>query len=364
MGIFMRGREESFKDVQKIVGYYAAWAVKSGFTPDKIDSDKVTHLNYAFADIGDDLKIHLGFPEVDPANFEKLNELKRKNPKLKTLISVGGWTWSGKFSDAALTEKSRSGFADSCVAFILKYGFDGIDLDWEYPVGKGLSTNKERPEDKQNFTLLLKAIRDRLNQQSRVDGKEYLLTIAGGPGQWYVDNTQLDILHHHIDYATLMTYDIHGTSGAYSDFNAPLYDNSDSSPHFKWSVDASVKAWLGTGFPQEKLIVGVPFYGHKYDFVNNANNGLYQTFSGGDFVEYHRLVNTYLSDSGYTRYYHRQSMVPWLFNGSSFISYDDEESIELKANYIKAKKLGGAAIWELSHDPGKVLLSVLNKLLK
>lgn len=360
----MSVKEESYRDDKKIVGYYAAWAVQSGFTPDRIDTEKVTHLNYAFADIGEDLKIHPGFPHVDFSNFDKLNQLKEKNPNLKTLISVGGWTWSGKFSDAALTEQSRSDFSESCVDFILKYNFDGIDLDWEYPVGNGLPTNVTRTEDKQNFTLLLKEIRRRLNQQSQADGKEYLLSIAGGPGHWYVNNTQLDILHRYIDFATLMTYDIHGTAGEYSDFNAPLYDNSDSSPQFKWSVDASVNAWLSSGFPQDKLVVGVPFYGHKYDLVDNVNNGLYQTFSGGDFVEYRKLVDTYLRDPGYIRYYHQQSMVPWLYNGSSFISYDDEESIELKARYIKTKNLGGAAIWELSHDPNKVLLTVLNKILK
>lgn len=352
------------KHNKKIVGYYAAWALKSDFAPDNIDTSLVTHINYAFADIGDDLKIHLGFPDVDISNFEKLNQLKEKNEKLKTLISVGGWTWSGKFSDAALTEKSRADFSDSCVDFILKYGFDGIDLDWEYPVGKGLETNIERPEDKQNFTLLLKAIRDRLNQQSKVDGKEYLLSIAGGPGQWYVDGTQLDILHQYIDFATIMTYDIHNSMDMFTDFNAPLYNNTDSSPQFKWSVDTSVDAWLSAGFPKDKLILGVPFYGHKFDSVTNANNGLYQPFSGCDFVGYRNLADTFLKDPGYTRHYHQQSMVPWLFNGSTFISYDDAQSIGLKAQFVKEKDLGGAAIWELSHDPEKILLSALNKGMK
>jgi chitinase len=345
----------------KVVGYYAAWAAYSGYTPDKVDASKLTHINYAFANIGSDLKIALGYPDVDPSNINKLNTLKQVYPNLKTLISVGGWSWSGKFSDVALTEASRTAFADSCVDFIVNYGFNGIDIDWEYPVNGGLSTNVRRPEDKQNFTLLLKKLREKLTARSLVDGKQYLLTMAGASGSWYVNNTELNILHKYLDYGNIMTYDIHGTWDGYTDFNAPLYNNSDTSPQEKWSVDSSVSAWINTGFPAEKLIVGVPFYGYKYNTVNNVNSGLYQTFSGGSSISYSSIASNYLNTTGYVRYFHQQSMVPWLFNGSTFISYEDEQSIGLKAQYIKSKGLGGATIWELSQDPNKILLGALYK---
>jgi len=345
----------------KMVGYYAAWAAYSGYTPDKVDASKLTHINYAFANIGSDLKIALGYPDVDSSNISKLNTLKQSNPNLKTLISVGGWDGSGKFSDVALTETSRTTFADSCVNFIVKYGFNGIDIDWEYPVSGGVSTNIKRPEDKQNFTLLLKKLREKLNARSLLDGKQYLLTIAGGDGSWYVNNTELDIIHQYLDYGNIMTYDIHGTWDVYTDFNAPLYNNNDISAQDKWSVDSSVNAWLKAGFPVEKLVVGVPFYGYKYNSVKNANNGLYQTFSGGSSISYSNIAANYLNSAGYVRYFRQQSMVPWLFNGSTFISYEDEQSIGYKAQYIKSKGFGGAAIWELSQDPNRVLLGALYK---
>lgn len=349
---------------KKVVGYYAAWAAYSGFTPDKLDAGKLTHINYAFANIGSDLKIALGYPDIDPANISKLNALKQANPSLKTMISVGGWSWSGRFSDAALTDASRTAFADSCVDFIVKYGFNGVDIDWEYPVSGGLSTNVKRPEDKQNFTLLIKKLREKLDARSLLDGRQYLLTIAGAAGQWYVNNTELGIMHQYLDFANVMTYDIHGNWDKYTDFNAPLYNNTDTSPQEKWSVDASVNAWLKTGYPAEKLIAGVPFYGYRYTAVTNANNGLYQTYSGGASVSYSTIAANYLNAPGFIRYFHQQSMVPWLFNGSTFISYEDEQSIGLKAQYIKNKSLGGAAIWELSQDPDKVLLGALYNGLK
>ena len=355
---------EPVASTKKVVGYYAAWAAYSGFTPDKLDVSKLTHINYAFANIGSDLKITLGYPDIDPANFSKLNALKQVNPNLKTLISVGGWSWSGRFSDAALTDASRTAFADSCVDFIVKYGFNGVDIDWEYPVSGGLSTNVKRSEDKQNFTLLIKKIREKLNSRSAIDGKQYLLTIAGASGDWYINNTELGLIHQYLDYANVMTYDIHGTWDKYTDFNAPLYSNTDNSPQERWSVDASINSWLKAGVPARKVIAGVPFYGYRYTAVYNANNGLYQTYSGGASIAYANIAANYLNAPGFTRYFHQQSMVPWLFNGSTFISYDDEQSMGLKAQYIKNKNLGGAAIWELSQDPNKVLLGALYNGLK
>jgi len=349
---------------KKVIGYYAAWSAYSGFTPDKIDASKLTHINYAFANISSDLKITLGYPDKDPANFKLLQSLKETNPNLNTLISLGGWTWSGKISDAALTDASRTTFANSCVDFIIQYGFDGVDIDWEYPVGGGLDTNSKRPEDKENFTLLLKKIREKFDERGLIDNNHYLLTIAGGASNYYIGNTEPELFHQYIDYANIMTYDIHGTWDSYSDFNAPLYNNDDISPQYKWSVNSSVQAWINAGFPADKLIVGIPFYGYMYETTENNINGLYQTFTKAKALSYNNIATNYLNTQGYTRYFHEQSMVPWLFNGTTFISYEDQQSIVLKADYIKSQGLGGAAIWELSQDPNKVLLNALSEGLK
>ncbi|CUX53284.1 Chitinase A1 precursor [Clostridium sp. C105KSO15] len=343
----------------KLVGYYAAWAAYYNYFPNQIDAGKLTHINYAFADIGSDLKLTLGYPDVDSSNIKLLNSLKQTNPDLKTLISVGGWNWSGKFSDAALTEETRTAFADSCVDFIKKYGFDGVDLDWEYPVSGGLATNARRGEDKHNFTLLLKKIREKLDAQGAADNKHYLLTIAGGADTSYINKVELSKLAQYLDYANLMTYDLHGYWDSNTDLLAPLYDNDDPSPQYKSSVDKAVNAWLGASFPAEKLVMGIPFYGYLYSSVSNSNNGMYQTFGGSSSIGYQDIKDKYLNKPGYTSHFHSQSMVPWLFNGTIFISYEDPKSIGYKSDYIKSKKLGGAMVWELSQDPKGELLSAL-----
>lgn len=342
-----------------IVGYYAAWAAYSGFTPSDVDATKLTHINYAFANIGEDLKITLGYPDIDLSNFEALRALKAQNPNLKTLISVGGWTWSGKYSDVALTEASRNTFADSVVAFLVQYGFDGVDIDWEYPVAGGLSTNTNRPEDKQNFTLLMQTLREKLDARGALDGKQYLLTFAGAATNSFVNNTELSKLSQYVDYATIMTYDLHGPWDGYTDLNAPLYLNSDVSLQYKSSVDAWVSKWLQSGFPANQLVMGIPFYGYRYSNVVNSNNGLYQTFSGAASISFATIQRDYLSRSASYQFYHAESEVPWYFDGSTFITYEDTNSVGAKANYIQTKGLGGAMIWELSQDPNHVLLDAL-----
>jgi len=350
---------EEQKTQQIIIGYYPAWKSYTGYTPESIDISKINHINYAFAKISPDFEIEMGYPDKDPENFKKFQELKKIKPDLKVLISVGGWDWSGNFSDMAATAERRAGFADSCVEFLVKYGLDGVDLDWEYPVGGGLKTNSNRPEDKDNFTLLLKEIREKLDAQELRDNKDYLLTIAAGASNYYIENTEVDKFHQYLDYVNLMTYDIHGPWDKYSDFNSPLYNNGHESPQYKISIDSSVEAWLKAGLPADKLIVGLPFYGYSYRVSKNANEGLYQTHNDGKALSYDSLKKEYINNPQYIRYFHHQSLVPWLYDGKTFISYDDYQSIGLKAKYIREQNLGGAMIWELSQDSEGELLNAL-----
>ena len=356
----------------KKVAYYTGWSTYSNFQVSNIDASKLSHLNYAFANISADGKIALGDSGVDvekpfpgdradqpyKGNFYQLTKLKEQYPHLKTLISVGGWTWSERFSDVALTEQSRTIFADSLLEFILKYDFDGVDLDWEYPVGGGEADNINRPEDKQNFTLLLQKIRETFDAQSTKDGKKYLLTIASGAGKWHVDNMELNLIQQYVDYIQLMTYDIHGSWEPLTGLNAPLYRDPDSGFNFEWSVQDAVQTYINNGVPANKIVMGVPFYGRVYNQVNNVNSGLYQSFTGGGSAKsYAELEANYINKNGFIRYWEPNSKVPWLFNGSQFISYDDVESMGYKTSFIKLMGLGGAMMWELSQDPNKVLLS-------
>ncbi|MDF3001118.1 MAG: chitinase [Bacillota bacterium] len=348
----------------KIVSaYYTSWSAYNGYSPLDIPASNLTNINYAFAKIGDDLKIQMGDPYIDPQNIAELNQLKNTFPQIKTLISIGGWNDSGKFSDVALSDASRTTFANSVVAFVKQYGFNGVDIDWEYPVGGGLSTNVARSADKTNFTLLLQKLREKLDAQSQLDGQNYLLTIAGGAGSSYAANTQLSLIANYVDYATIMTYDIHGTWDTYTDLNAPLYTPTETSPQYKWSIHQAVQTWIANGFPASKLVMGVPFYGYIYNGVTADGTGLYKNYTGGHSISYDTLLSTYTMNSSYIKYFHPEALVPWMFNGSTFISYDNEVSMANKAKYIVQNSLAGASIWELSQNKdGQLLTSLITNL--
>ncbi|MDR6227186.1 glycosyl hydrolase family 18 protein [Desmospora profundinema] len=369
----------------KIIAYYPGWATYDrNYQVTDIDASKVTHINYAFANIANgEIVVGDTYADTDKffpgdcwepgckrGNFNQLNKLKQRHPHLKTLISVGGWTWSGNFSDAALTDASRTKFANSAVRFVREWGFDGVDLDWEYPVSGGLHPG--RPEDKRNFTLLLQKVREKLNEAGRADGKQYLLTIASGAGPNYVQNTELDQVQRHLDWINIMTYDFHGSWEQMSGNNAPLFrDPADPFPQANtFNVQAAVQGHLNAGVPASKLIMGLPFYGRGWTGCGSANNGLYQNCSGPSqgtwepgVLDYTDIKNNYVNKNGFTRYWNDAAKVPWLFNPQTgtFISYDDEESIGHKTRFIKEQRLAGAMFWELSADRNHELLAKVRR---
>jgi len=374
---------------KKIIGYYTSWSVYvRDYHVQDIPADKIKYINYAFANINNSTgEIMLGdaYADIDkfyPGDswhadslrgcFHQLQILKANNPHVKTFISIGGWTWSTYFSDIALTPQSRETFANSCVDFIQKYKFDGVDLDWEYPVSGGMATNIYRPEDKQNFTLLLAELRSKLDQAGN-----YLLTIATSASPDMMDNIEIDLIHQYPDWINIMTYDFHGpwnkTADTVTNFNTPLYivpgDPTPEPYHSSFNVSAAVQAYLNQGVPPVKLNTGLAFYGRGYGSVPNVINGLFNTYSGpanagtweNGVFDYWDLEQNYINMNGYVSHWNDDAKVPWIFNPNTqiMISYDDTTSIEFKANYVKSMNLGGTMFWEFSGDKNSVLLNKL-----
>lgn len=366
----------------RIIGYYTSWSIYGrGFHVSEVDASRLTHLNYAFANvdyenftckIGDewaDLDIpYPGDLEGDGnlrGNIHQLQLLKERYPHLKVMISVGGWTWSGNFSEASLTAESREKLVKSCIDLFIKgeYGkfgthpgiFDGIDVDWEYPVGGGLAEGI--PEDKQNHLLLMQEFRRQLDALTEETGKTYELSIASGAGPAVIANMELAQLAETLDFMTVMAYDFHGSWEMTTNFNAPLYfsstDPAEDATNF--NVDQSVQNYLAAGVPPEKLVLGLPFYGKSWMEVEAANDGLYQaagkagpgTWEDG-ILDYSKILSDY--EPTYAKFRHPEANVPWLFDNGVFITYDDQETVIAKAEYIRANNLGGAMFWELSCD--------------
>lgn len=328
-----------------VVGYYASYARSSGFTPLNVDAGKLTHLSYAFATIDGNGEIALPSPSMDRQNFADLRTLKQQYPQLVTLISVGGWDYSGNFSVAAATSASRKAFAESCVNFILTHGFDGVDLDWEFPSAT----------EAKNYTLLLQAVRNALDRQSAKDGKRYYLTMAWSASPGMLGNLQPAKVASIVDYIFLMGYDLHGPWDSYADLNAPLYQTDDS-PNYQLSLDGSIRAYRNAGIPARKIVLGMPFYGYRYEVDDDSNDGLYSTFSSGSSISFNK-ISSLLSEGSFFELFHDSARVPYLFDGSTFITYDDEDSIAEKVQLARSYGLRGIGAWELSQDRSASLLT-------
>jgi chitinase len=327
---------------------------------DQIDAKKLTHINYAFVDIKNN-RAWLHREATDTLNFRNLNLLKKQNPSLKILISIGGWTWSGKFSDAVLTDTSRQAFAASAVDIISKFDMDGIDIDWEYPGRPGYEGNIYRPEDKQNYTLMFRELRRQLDSLQHQTGKKYLLTTAAGASGSFVEHTEMGNAQQYLDYINLMTYDFSG--GKIASHHTNLY----ASKAYKGSenADNAVTLFMAAGVPVNKLVMGIAFYGHVSNLVAGAK-GL------GDSVAtrlrgkgYTAIKDSLVSQPGYKIHRDRHAKAPWLYNVQTrqFISYDDEWSVKKKCKYVKNKKLGGVMFWEYSDDLKGYLLDEITNVL-
>ncbi len=364
---------------KRVVTYFTEWAVYDRkFTVADLPVDKLTTINYAFAKITEAGEVGIfdswaavekpfGADKWDTplkGNYHQLQLLKQSHPNLEILISVGGWTLSDRFSDVALTAQSRAKFAASAVDFCNKYGFDGVDLDWEYPVGGGLETNKYRPEDKHNYTLLVEEIRRQFNLADAVDGDHRLITIAAPAGFDKMVHFELATMSQSLDWMNLMTYDYHGSWENGTNHQAALFANpKDPSPlRDQYNISHTVDAYLGAGVPAEKLILGAPIYGRSWKGVPSVNNGLFQESAGAGkgtweigVVDYSDLLNKTKSQPDvYQLLWDEMAQVPYVYaptvEGGWFSTFETTQSLEKKIDYLMGKEMGGIMFWESSGD--------------
>ncbi len=326
--------------------------------PQEVSAAKLTRINYAFANLQKG-EIVEGFAH-DAENFAVLNSLKRDNPSLTVLVSVGGWAWSGDFSDMALTKQSRKLFIESAVKFVEKYELDGVDIDWEYP-GMAGDNHRFRPEDKQNYTLLLEELRARFDKEQKKLHRHLVTSIATGASTDFLEHTEMDQVQRYVDTVNLMSYDYYVPSwDKTTGHHAPLLTNP-ADPK-KISADRTVHEYESAGVPPEKLVLGVPFYGKSWTQVPDQNHGLYQPGkeAPNTYLPYSALTN--LQNSGYTRYWDSNASAPYLYNRDTqtFISYDDPESLKKKCEYVINQKLAGVMFWEYTGDSANTLLDAID----
>jgi len=327
----------------RIVGYFPSWApVTRQYLPTDIPADSLTHVNYAFI-----VPDSQGMCAPDNAqsaqdNLPGFQALKKIRPKLQMLISIGGGAnLDAAFKRVVQTPENITAFVTSCLNLMKSWGFDGLDLDWEF--SKDVFT--------QPLTALLSEMRRQVDALGQSNGRTYLLTMAAPAGPWGMARLELDKIAPLVDWINLMTYDYYGSWSAATGFLAPLY-TSPSDPQ-GLSVDKTVRAYLDAGVPADKLVLGVPFYGAAWQGVAAANNGLFQP-NGGIYLQgaldYREIAANYLKSFSLNR--DLTSLAPWLYDEKQgvMITFDDPQSLKEKADYARKLGLGGMMIWQLAAD--------------
>ena len=359
----------------------AYYVPENEYSPEKLPLHQLSHIIFSFTNVIDG---EMKFRHEE--NKEKLHALvaqRKKHPHIKVMIACGGWGADG-FSDMAHTAENRKRFVQSVVDFNKEFQLDGLDIDWEYPAIPAAGTGA-RPEDKQNFTLLMKELREALNTLDR----EQTLTFASAGWKPYYDNIELLEVMKHVDYMNIMTYDQVGASSPYTAHHTPLglisEENIKGTPAWDYmnerreaiekrgltfdprSAERIVDFCVDQGVEPKQIVIGAAFYGRAWKGVPPKNNGLYQNNSGAHigWSAYKQIRAEFESDSLYRRYWDPVAKAPYLYNAkdSIFISYDDTVSVRKKTEYTITKKLGGIMFWELGNDtkdPNNLLKSIFD----
>jgi chitinase len=364
-----------------IIGYYAERHAATDFSIRQIDASGaaalLTELDYAFARVAHnhcevpnpDLELKKKFSAADSVDglddptdptqlrgtFHQLQELKHKHSKLKIVISFGGWANSEGFSDAAEPQNLRE-FVRSCVDTFIRGNFapgihapgifDGIDIDWEYPVAGGMIPG--RPEDTKNLNAMAAEFRRQLDAVR----PGLLLTAAIPATQEDYSHYDLRTLSRYLNFVNLMAYDMHWNGEKVTNFHSALFhDPADPSkpPEDTHFGDHAVRAFLRMGVPARKLVLGVPFYGKGWTGVADVNHGLYQP-AKGESKSPPAYRNLKSLPATADRQFYPKTVSCTVWNDGEFFSYDCPEAMSKKMQYIRKLGLGGAMFWELGQD--------------
>ncbi|MBT2419848.1 chitinase C-terminal domain-containing protein [Streptomyces sp. ISL-22] len=466
------GREKMGADHQRrVIGYFTGWRTGKDGTPaylaPDIPWDKVTHLNYAFAHIDGSNKISVGtdgatnpatgmtWPgvsgaDMDPefsykGHFNLLNKFKKQHPDVKTLISVGGWAETGGYFDDSGTRVNSGGFysmatnadgsvnqtgidtfATSAVDFIRKYGFNGVDIDYEYPTsmkdaGNPLDwslSNARRSGLVKGYAALMRTLREKLDRAGAADGRHYLLSVAAPSSGYLLRGMETFQVQKYLDYVNIMSYDLHGAWNEYVGPNASLFDDGKDAELSAAGVYSTAQyggiGYLNTDWayhyfrgsmPAGRINIGLPYYTRGFKNVTGGTDGLWgrapstncpagsgltkcgdgavgidnlwhdldtdgkespagsnpmwhaknlEKGTVGDYVtKYGFPADTKLTGT-YARRYDSTLVAPWLWNAEKkvFLSTEDEQSVNAKADYVVANGIGGTMVWELAGDYG------------
>jgi chitinase len=380
----------------KITAYYTNWAqyrpAPYQYVPENLTSiaKSIDYLHYAFAKFDEQGNVFpiewndcasdqwtgcQGDNSTKTMYYRIMQVKKQHNPNMKILISLGGWSWGGTlvcptFSKMASSETSRTNFINQAIKFARTFEFDGIDIDWEYPADTANGCN---PMDTQNFLSLMKELNAAVLKEAKSSNLARLeISVAAPAAPANIHNLKPADMHPYADRINVMTYDFHGSWDGVKGFNTPMYEQKAGD---EFSITNAIDTWITAGVPASKLFLGMATYGHTF-----TTSGSCKPLTPGQAAP----SQPYTRQSGTLSYYEAQAILSqhssqrmWDDHTESayvcdqdkqiWFSFDDPQSLKVRADYLSSKGLGGAMFWSLDLDDfanGYPLISSVTKELK
>ncbi len=305
--------------------------------------DQLTQVIFSFCHLrGQELAID---NSADSLTLLKLTGLKKQYPRLKVLVSLGGWGGCQTCSDVFSSAAQRLTFSQSVKKMLETYSADGIDLDWEYPAIEGFPGHAYKPADRQNFTFLVQSLRSTLGKHAEIS------FAAGGFTSFFDQSIEWAKVMPLVNRVNLMSYDLVNGYSTVTGHHTPLF----SSAAQEASVDYGVRYLKSLGVPAKKIVIGAAFYARTWIGVEPIDNGLQQRGTFKSFVPYRQFGTVLTPENDFVFYRDPAAQAPYAYSASrkEFATFDDAKSVEMKTKFAMAKGLGGIMFWELSGDLGE-----------
>jgi chitinase len=334
--LMIAAAQKTHKQKTAVIAYYAGDAQSVSVYP----VEKLTHIIFSFCHLkGNELWVN---NQKDTLTIQKLVSLKKRNPALKVILSLGGWGGCEKCSEVFSTDEGRKEFAKSVKNLNVYFETDGIDLDWEYPAIEGFPGHTYKAEDKHNFTLLIETLRKELGPAPEIS------FAAGGFTKFLAESIEWDKVTPMVNKINLMTYDLINGNSTVTGHHTALYSTKEQLE----STDHAVRYLDSIGVPKNKMIIGAAFYGRIFDVNKDTLNGLYQTGKFNTGISYSKLNKDSLQNEGFSSFWDNTAKAPYMYCAAKkqFITFDDKRSIMLKTKYVLRNQLGGIMFWQLGED--------------
>ncbi|KAF2719530.1 glycoside hydrolase family 18 protein [Polychaeton citri CBS 116435] len=350
----------------RVIGYYESWSARKSchkVTPTDLPLDALTHVNFAFAYISPGSYQVITMDGDTPSSlFQDVANLKSVKPDLKVFISIGGWTFSDNdtatqpiFGEIAASASNRQTFANNVVHFMRQYGFDGLDIDWEYP---GAPDRGGKTEDTANFVTLLQT----LKQTFDGSGSKFELTFTAPSSYWYLRWFDLPGMVKYADWVNLMTYDLHGVWDSTNPIGSIVQGHTNLT-----EIKLAAELFWRVGIAPAKVVMGFGFYGRSFTLADPSCTKPGCPFSGAStpgpcsnaggilaYYEIMQIIHGSKKRSSVSPIHDTADAVNYMtYDGNQWISYDDAVTFKQKVDWANSVGLGGGLIWASDLDDDK-----------